>query len=709
MTYSDSGADVGSGDNVRRIRVLPISTDYFDVMRVLPALGHGFQPGDDAASTKVVVLSDAMWRADFRRDRAALGQTLVMSGQPYTIAGIMPSGYVDPVAGAIDAWIPMNLAPGRDPTNADDHYLSVIARLRPTVSIERAQAELSALATRLGVEYPDAKNSGARIYPLQEDIVGSSTEALTNMMGAVILVLILVCVNITNLVLVRGSDRARELTVRSALGASRARLVRQLLVESLTLAAAGAVAGIFVARIAISAIVALGSGTIPRLSNLSLNPALLAFSLVLATLCAIAFGLAPALKTTRAQAENTLHDQGRSAMSTRSAIRLREGLVVSQVAVAFVLVVGAGLLLASLRQLRQIDLGVRSADVLTFELNLPDARYDAAARARFYDEFAADLARLPGVRAAGGVSTLPATRHAYQWGVHATSGPLAGNATLGSSNAQNRVVAGDYFRAVGIPVLAGRTFGEEDDIAAPSRVIVSRSLARQLYPSIDPIGQTLETAGRKSTIVGVVGDVSLDNEGREGAYIYHPSRQFAHERNWALTQVVSTTGAPEALEPAARAALTARDPRLVMYRPASLDDAIGRGAAQRIFLLRLLATFAGFALALSALGLFGVLSYGVKLRSREFAVRLALGAARGAIGRGVLRRGLIVTAVGLTIGLAGAIGLAQLFRAELFHIDPLDTRVLVTATILLAVVGAIAAYVPAYRAMRVEPRASLQS
>jgi len=716
LTYSETGADVGRAENVRRVRLLPTSANYFDVLRVQPALGRSYQPADENGSgiednieaAPVVVLSHQMWADQYHADPGMIGRSIEMNGRAYTVTGVMPAGFKDPIAGAIDAWVPMDLSQGKDPREAGNHYLTLIGRLRPGVTLGRAQRELDGLSLRLGEQYPNNKDERAHLYPLKDDVVGASSRALEIMLGAVGLVLLLVCVNIANLMLVRGSERNREFAVRAALGAGRGRLVRQLLIESLTLAMAGAVAGLVVARVAMSAIVVLGSGTIPRLGSLTLEPRLLLFALAIATACALIFGLAPAIRAARTEPGDALRDQSRGATSGGRSLRLREWLVVTQVAVAFVLLVGAGLLLASFRAIQQVDLGVSPAQVLTFELNLPSARYDSTARAHFYEEFAARLAALPGVRAAGGISKLPATGLYHDWGTRALTGPLAADERRANLGAENRVVSGAYFQAVGIPVLAGRAFDARDDASAPDRVVVSKSLAEQLFPGVDAVGQSIRSGGRKSEIIGVVGDVAYNDEGKTAPYVYHAHRQFAGDRNWALDQVVATMRPALSMEPAVRQALAADDPQLVMYHPGMLEDAIGRGAAERVFTLRILVTFAGLALALAALGLFGVLSYGVKLRHREFGIRMALGAERGTIGAMVLRQGLAVTAVGTGIGLVAALALSQLMTSSLFNVAAIDPRVLGGAVLFTAIIAAAAAWLPAQRATGVDPRSILQ-
>jgi predicted permease len=527
------------------------------------------------------------------------------------------------------------------------------------------------------------------------------------MFGAALLVLVLVCVNVANLLLVRGSEREREFALRSALGASRWRLVRQMLVESLALALAGAAAGFVVARGTMAAIVAIAAGSIPRIEGMQVDLRLLMAALVLASLAAVGFGLGPAVRMARSEPRDALQEQGRSISGGRRQMRTREWLVVAQVALAFVLLVGAGVLLTSFRRLREVDLGVRADHVLTFELHLPEARYDSLARARLYEELATRIEALPGVRAAGGISKLPATGAYNSWGVTAVTGPLA-HTKRENIEGENRVISGDYFAVTGIPLLDGRGFDARDDDNAPSRVIVSRSLAEQLYPGVRAVGQVLNTGNHDSEIIGVVGDVAVDAEGRTAPYVYHPHRQFAGDRNWSLIQTVRVVKDPDALQPAIRRTVAALDPRLVMYKPVLFADVIGRGGAQRLFTMRMLTAFAGVALALAALGLFGVLSYGVRLRTREFGIRMALGAEAASVRTLVLREALTMTAIGVALGSLAAVALSRVIAAAAFHTAPLDARVLAMVVGFVAAVAALAAYVPAHRATTVDPRTALQ-
>jgi predicted permease len=713
VTYDAVGADIGRGDRARRIRVLPVSADYFEVVGVHPVLGNAFLRDDEHGGMDenmhgplVAVISHHLWQEEFRGDPAAIGGFITMDGARYRIVGVMPASFSDPLVAQADAWTPTNLDPGRDPSNATNHYFTVIARLRPAVSIASAQAELTTLATKLGVKYPDARDTRGRLDPLKDDIVSPSAAALEIMLGAVALVLLIVCVNIATLMLVRGSERQREFAVRAALGGQRARIIRQMLVESVVIALAGDVAGLAVARAGMSAIVALGDGNIPRLSSLALDPRVLLFSIVLSTLCAVFFGAAPAIRAARTRPGEVLRSEARGGTSGRRQGQLRAGLVAAQVALAFVLVVGAGLLLSSFAQLRRVDLGFSSSDVLTFEAHLPSSRYDSTARGALYEDLAGAIERVPGVRAAGSTSRLPATGSYHSWFTRPLTGPLV-NRKIDQASLEQRVIAGDYFAALGIPRLSGRLFEPGDDTHAPMRVIISKSAADLLFPAADPIGQQLRTGGKTWTVIGVVRDVALDVEGRVQPTIYHSHRQFAGDRNWSLTQVVSASGSVDAVEGGARRVLNTLDPQLVMYQPATLDDVLGRGNATRLFTLRLLVAFAVVAVALAVLGLYGVLAYSVRLRGREFGIRMALGAGPSAIRSMVMRQGLIVTSAGVIAGVLGAAVLSRVMTSLLFHVKPMDPAVLVATAIVMGAVGLLAAYVPARQATAADPRSAL--
>ena len=706
LTYDDKGADIGTNGHAEHIHVLLVSASYFATLRRPPELGREFESNEENGAPSVI-LSHHLWVDRFHASASALGSELVMDGKPYTIVGIMPTGFVDPLRPGADAYAPLDLTPGLDPNNVDNHYLTVIGRLRPGTPLARAQAELDALGVALGREYQDAARAIARLYALKQDMVGPASRALELVLGAVGLVLLLVCVNVATLLLVRASARAHEFALRSALGARRTRLLRQMLVESLVLALAGDALGLIVARVAMSGIVHVGAGSVPRLTSLSLDPRLLLFSVIITTVSAVVFGLTPALRAARTDPIDALRGEDRALAGSRGHNRLRGVLVTGQVALAFILMVGAGLLLVSFHRIRSLDLGVDGDRALVFELHLPDARYDSTARALFYEDIATRIARLPGVRAVGGISKLPATGEYNEWGTRPLTGPNVGLKDAGVG-AQQRVVSGDYFRAAGIPIVEGRGFDARDAAGTPKRVVVSTLAATRLFPGVDPIGQRLNTGGFDWEVIGVVPDVSVNAEGDREPTIYHAHAQFAGDRNWALTQVVSTSGPPADLVPQIQRIIAERDPQLVMYQPMTLADAIGAGTAQRKFTLVMLVSFALVAVLLAALGLFGALSYAVKLRAREFGVRMAIGADRGTIRRLVLRQGVLVTIAGIAIGLAGSAAFARVMTSLVFHVRPLDPSVLAGAAVVILAVGAIAAYLPARRATAVDPRSILQ-
>ena len=426
-TYDARGADIGSGATAERVRLLPVTGDYFDVMGTQPVLGRAFERSEEQGAL-VVILSHHLWERLFAGQASAVGSSLTMGGVPYTIVGVMPAGFEDPLVHSVDAWVPEDLRPIGDAMSPGNHYLTVVGRLRSGVTIQRAQAELRTISLSLVHQYPQGGNMlRALLVPLRDDVVGPASRTLELMLGAVGLVLVLVCVNIANLLLVRGSERAREFALRAALGARGGRLLRQSLTESAMLAVAGGVVGVILARGLVPAIVALGRNSIPRLAALSIDWRVLAFAFLVAGACAIVFGLAAALRAARIAPGDVMRETAQTASGGVRFGRLRSALVVSQVALALVLVIGAGLLLASVDQLRKTDLGVATDDVLTFDLNLPAARYDSTARARFYEDFSHRVETLPGVRAAGGILETPGDRQLQLLDHPGDDGPARGH------------------------------------------------------------------------------------------------------------------------------------------------------------------------------------------------------------------------------------------------------------------------------------------
>ena len=703
-TYSELGADLSGSAGVERVRRLPVSAAYFDVLRAQPVLGRGFLTDEERTpGARVVVLSHDLWQRHYGGSRTVVGQTLVMSGEPHEIIGVAPSALRDPVVGAVDLWVPHFVDPNDHPEN---HSLTVIARLRSGTTLEQARAELSHLNARLAAHYDAGANRPTRMLRLHDATVAGASRMLYVLLGAVGLVLLIVCVDIANLMLARASTREREFAVRAALGSGRARIVQQLLLESVILAAAGGVAGVILGSFLLDAIVALGAASVPRLAGTSFDLRVLAFAATVTLGCALFVGVLPALRFSRVAAAGVLRESARNVTTDRGRNRVRTILVGAQVALAFMLLVGASILTLSLLRLRSVDLGIAEDGALTFEVHLPIARYDDARRAAFHEEFAIRVAALAGVQAVGGVSRLPATGSYHGWGSRPATGPLAGsNESLG---AEQRVVSGDYFAAMRIPLVTGRLFDERDNAAVPRRVVISALAAETMFPGVDAVGQKLRVLGDTVEVIGVVGDVALTPEGTHKATVYHAHRQFADNRNWALTQVVRASTDPTALVPAIRDVLAELDPELVLHRPAPLADVLGQGIAQRRFTTALMSAFALLAVLLATIGLFGVITYLVRQRRREMGIRAALGARPAQIRALVLKQGLHIAGVGVAAGLAGALVGSRALQSLVFETRPADPRVLAVTALGMLAVAALATYLPAREATAVDPAATLQ-
>jgi putative ABC transport system permease protein len=705
--YRETGLDLVAGGRAQRLRVLRVSSGYFDTLRARPTLGRGFDRSDEAG-TQRVVLSDAVWRTHFAGDPSIVGTTVRLNAQPYEVTGIAPPGFEDPIAPDVEAWVPYSLAKDVDPENDS---LTAIGRLRKGVTLEQSQAELATLTPSLRERWPSAAKSAIVATPLREELVARARGPLQVVFAAVALVLLVACVNVANLAMVRASGRVHEFAVRAALGSGRPRLARQLLVESFVLAGLGGLLGLALAHGGIRVLQALGREALPRLNQVGLNPDVLIFAFVATSLTAVTFGMAPILSLARTAPVEALRQQSRSSTGTRRLALFRGMLATTQLALALTLLAGAGVLLASFYRLTRVDLGIRVDRVLTFEVNLPSIRYGEARRASFHEELAARFETIPGVTAAGAISRLPATGNFHPWTIRIVTGPLAGSAIDRSRFVmQQRVVTGHVFDALGIRLLAGRGFDERDDAAAPGRMVVSGNFARTAFPGVpyeSVLGQRL-ASGREFEIVGVVDDVALDSYGTPTMVVYRPHRQFANDRNWQLTQVVATERSTDHVLDAVRREVAGLDSELVVYRPATMAEVVGRGTSRERFALVLMSAFAMTALGLAALGLYGVLAYAVRQRTSEIGIRIALGATASQVRALVLRQAATVVGVGVAAGLAGALALGRWLEALTFGIAPSEPRILIASAVVLAVVAVIAAWLPAQRAAHVEPGLTMQ-
>jgi predicted permease len=705
--YSEAGLDLVTPRGAERIRVLPVSSGYFETLRAPLALGRGFDR-DDEAPTRRVILGDGVWRTYFDADPSIVGTTIRLSAEAYEVAGVAPPGFVDPFAPDVAAWVPYRIA--RD-TYEENNSLTMIGRLREGIDLGQAQAELDSLSPPMRERWPAAQKSAFVAAPLQEELVSRARGPLQLVFGAVALVLLIACVNVANLTLVRASGRVHEFALRAALGSGRGRLVRQLLVESLVFAGLGGLVGLAFADAGIRVLKQLGRDALPRLDDVGLDPAVLAFALSATALTAVVFGTIPALRLAGVAPGDSLRQQSRSATGGRGLARLRGALAAVQVGVALTLLAGAAILLAGFHRLHQVELGFDIERTLAMEVHLPTARYDAARRADAQEELARRIEALPGVTAAGGISRLPATGSYHPWNTHIRSGPLAGTPVDRKRFAlQQRIVSGDVFAALGIPVLAGRALDETDVAAAPMRAVVSANFARVAFPGLPlaaVVGQRIAAGGREMPIVGVVGDVALDVYGTPTMVVYRAHRQYADNRNWALTQVVAGDRPPAELLRAIRDVVRQMDPELVVHRPATMRDVVGRGASRERFALVLMGAFAVVALGLAVVGLYGVLSYAVSQRTPEIGIRMALGATARQIRTLVMRQALVVVAVGVAAGLVGSLLLGRWLGALAFGIAPSDPFILAGAVVLLTAVAGLAAWLPARRAARIEPRIAM--
>jgi putative ABC transport system permease protein len=702
-TYSEVGRDLVVRGEPTRIRVLAVTSDYFVTLRAR-VRGPAFDRHDEAG-TRRVVLSAALSRAAFGGNQEIVGRTIQLSAEPYEVVGIAPAGFDDPIGGAFDAWIPYELS--RD-TNEQNNSLTVIARLRAGVSLRQAEAELEALSRSMRERWPRVRLSGVAVFPLHEDLVAEARAPLHVLSLAVVLVLLVACVNVANLALTRSTGRVHEFATRAAIGAGTRRLVRQCFAESLLLGALGGVLGLAVAAIGVTILKRLGGDTVPRLDEVSLDPAALQFAALVTIITAVAFGTAPAVRLLRIAPIDALREQSRSTTGTRGHGRLRMGLAAAQLALALTLLVGAGALVGSFHRLNQVDLGIRMDDVLTFDVNLPSVRYNAQRRTEFQEELSRRLGALPGVTAAGAISFLPTTGQYHGWTTSVLTGPRAG-AWISSGtgfNIQQRTISGNLFAALGIPMLAGRAFDGRDTPDAPMRVIVSANFADAAFPGMSfdrVIGQRIAAGGRSAEIIGIVGNTTTNVYGRVAVVVYHPHRQFAANRNWALTHVVASSRQTAEVLHDVRATIAALDRELVVYRAAPMADVVGHGSRRETFALALMAAFAGVSLLLAALGLYGVLAFAVRQRTPEIGIRLALGATGRQVRALVLRQASAVLGVGLAIGTVGAFVLARSMTTVFFETSLWDPRIFAAAATLLTGTGFIAAWLPARRASRLAP------
>jgi len=703
--YSTASATLLGADGPDRIPGAVVSWDLFELLRVAPALGAGFTAGQDApGANNVVVISHDAWQRRFGGAGDVVGRSITLNGSPVTIVGVMPPDFYFPSRTA-EFWRPIAL----DTSNParGGHYLGVIARTKSGVGIEQAGVEMKTIAERLARQYPqNSANESAEVVLLQEQIVGSVRPALLTLLVAVGVVVLIACANVANLLLVRASVREKEVAIRAALGAGRRRLTVQMLIESLVLAIAGGTLGLLLAYLAIPSIQTLGANSIPRAADIAIDGRVLAFAFAASILTGILFGLAPAWRASHTGFGAVLKEGGRSS-STSGGRWVRSGLLVAEVALSIILLVGATLLLRSFARLTGVNPGFDPEQVLAFQVSLPPTTYPAEPdRVRFFDGLFEKLEALPGVRSAGMVQTLP-LRGSYTLSFVVDRRP-APNPGEGPS-ANYRSVSPGYFQSLAIPLLRGRGFDANDTGASKLVAVVDEAFVKRHFPDEEPIGRGIDIGNGTDgfvEIVGVVGNVhhgGLDST--PDPTMYMPWKQDVFSTMWVLAR---TEGDPNGLAGAVRQSVRAIDGALPAYSIAPLATIVSDSVADRRFSMLLLALFAGIALFLAAVGLYGVVSYTVSQRTREIGLRMAMGARPGQVMGMVVGGGMKLAAAGVAIGLAAAVALARLVESMLFEIAPSDpTSYAITSFVLLAV-AILACVVPARRAMRVDPIVALQ-
>ena len=687
-----------------------VTSGFFESLGVRPLQGRTLERAEtEPPSTRVVVLGHGVWARRFGSDPAIVGRSIRLNGEPYTVVGVMPASFRMPESGT-DFWAPLAFEPEIEKQRGA-HYLDIVARLKPGVSVEAANAELRAIAGRLRDLYPLTNRAyTAAVTPLATSLVGAAAAAMKLLLGAVALVTLVACANVGNLLLVRATRRRSEIAIRTALGASRSRIARQLLTEAALLAAVGAAAGLTLAAGSLDLILKLAPGDVPRLSEVRLDGGVLAFTALWAVVSVGLFGLAPVFQALRPAPATALRGYGSDAASTRSAVGPRQLFVVAQIAMALVLSAGAGLLLRSLARLSAVDPGFRTEQSVAFELTLPESRYaDEEARAGFLARLLESLRAQPGVRNVGAVFGFPLTGMSFSSSFRETGTPPSET----EPSAQLRLASRDYFATMEIPVIAGRGFSSADRRGAPIAILASQSAAKKFFPEGNALGQHLRFGARatetriEGEVVGVVGDVKDKELGAGPTPEFYGSLEQAPADLFHV--VVRGAGDPRALSAAARTAVRAIDPELAVTGLSTVDEIVRRSVARPRFLVRLLLVFAAMALLLCAVGIYGVVAYAVSQRTREIGIRMALGADRTAVRRLVLDEGLRLAAAGVGIGLVGAFALTRLLRGFLFEIGPGDPLTHAGVSLLLAAVALAACGMPARRAARVDPMRALKA
>ena len=717
--YRTGQVSIGGTATPMRVTSAVATHELFTTLGVAAMLGRPFNAEEDVPNGEnVVTLSHELWQRAFAGDPQIVGQSIQVNGNAARVTGVMPPGF-DVADAGVEVWIPVAIDRANR-QNRGSHFLNVVARRAPGVSFEQAEAEMRTLVAQWSSLNPDSHvpvpdNHPVFLTDLQEEMIGGIRPALMLLLGAVAFVLLIACANVANLLLARAETRQREVAVRAAIGAGRGRLLRQFLTEGVVLAMIGGAVGLALGYLGVRLLIATNPDGIPRAEEIGLDPSVVLFTFILTLVTGLLFGLAPALNLTRRAMATALRDSAGRTTAAGVRLRVRRLLVVGEVALAVILVVGSALLLRSFAELLRVDPGFRAERLLTFQIFLPGANYeDPIAQNAFFERLLPSLRALPGVTAASAMSGLPPRRD-----VNANDFSFEGLTATPEGPAHNvdyyQFVTRDYLETMEIPLVAGRTFSGADEAEGAATVLVNERLVRTFYSGMDPIGQRVRPPGPDIpwlTIVGVVRDVKqggLDEEtGTEVYFLYPQVGRAVGFAPRSMNVVVRTAGDPLAVASAVRGEVRTLDASLPVANLASMEDVLSTSLARPRFLTLLLGTFAAVALALAAIGTYGVMSYSVAERRKEIGIRMALGAQASSVLRMILRQGVVTAGLGIVIGLLGAFALSSMLQAMLFNISSTDATAFVVAPLTLSVVALIACYAPALRATRVDPAGVLK-
>jgi putative ABC transport system permease protein len=720
--YSATDFGLMAGDRVERVPGEIVSDDYFSLLGVSAAEGRDFRPEEHSTpgAHPVVILSRRCWQNRFGASPGLVGGTVKVNEVSFTVVGIMPEGF-NGFSGEAELWVPMMMRDALWPqtarfdflNNRDVHWHRVLGRLRPGTSLERAQSDMETLAARLEHSYPkENANRGALVVPAKERLVGNSRAALLVLLGAVAFVLLIACANVANLLLAKSASRSREVAIRIAMGAGRGRLIRQLLTESTVIAVLGGVVGLLIALWGVELLVLILPVELPRFAAVRVDAGVLAFTFAVSVVTGLLLGLVPALQASRSNLNESLKEGARAGGAGLKSSRVQSLLVVSEMALAVMLMIGAGLMLQSFRHMRRAETGFRADHLLTMRFDVPNRKYTGAERAALSRQLISRIEGLPAVEAAAITYT-----DLFLWNGINRGFTIEGAAPVPAGE-QDSVYFHDispkFFETMGVPLLAGRDFTERDDKDAPRVAIVSHAFARRYWPGVDPLGKRFKYGPADSTqawitVVGVAGDTrfrDLRHDPADDPVVYVPLLQS--EVVISLNVVARTRVEPASLADALRAEIQSYDPEIPVYNIATAEQRIADQTSETEAYTLLMSLFAGLALLLAVVGIYGVMSCLVTQRTHEIGVRMALGAQRRHVIRLVVGRGLLLAAAGIVVGLSGALLLSRLIASLLYGVSAADPTTYLTISLLLAAVAAAACFIPAHRATKIDPLIALR-